>query len=155
MYQGFFIFLVHGQEVVPVEQNVVGVLRESVKFQWTVDRDNENISILSLILFNGTEVDLSRQLFTLGKQQPVKVTGVTDRLNATILGDFNKNIKVNYTVTLENLKFEDQGTSFLLEAGFRPQGISSVTITLVKVNGTYFLFLVLFDMFSLCNCNIR
>ena len=134
-----------------VKEEVVGVLGKSVKFNWAVNRGNKSFSILTLTLYNGTTTD-DNQLFILSGKVPDKVQGVViDRLNATISGDIIEDIEVVYTVILENLQFPDASTSFHLEAVFRTPGggfsKSAATITLVKVEGTHFIFVFVFHVF--------
>ena len=146
------MFLVHGQQVSPIKKDVVGVLGRSVIFNWTVNRRNENVSVFTLILYNGTAALPNRRLFILNGEQPDKVKGVAiDRLNATISGDIKNDIEVVYTVIFENLQFPDASTSYHLQAVFgtptEPFLPSTATITLVKVEGTHFIFVFVLYVF--------
>ena len=143
-----FIFSVHGKNMVPVKQNVVGVFRKSLKFQWIMNRGNKKTTFLVLSLFNGTEAIHSRELFVLnGKQPGIAPGGTADRLNATISGDVDKDFEIMCTVIFENLQFYDEDTSFLLEAALRPFKVSAATITLVEVKGTHFLLAFVLHVF--------
>lgn len=136
---GFFIFSVYGQQVAPVEPNIVGILRGSVEFQWSVNRSNNSFDLLRLDVHEGTN-DNGLNLFSFNGYQPIKIENTTNRLNATIIGDVNTDIAVKYNLVLTNIQFEDENTSFFLSAlfahyfSFRLKQ-SGATVQLVTVKG--------------------
>ena len=135
----FLIFLVHGQKVNSVEQNIVGVLEKSVQFRWKVNRGFENITIFVLEVYNGTVPSLYSRLFSLINGKPVKQLNAPDRVTAKVEGSFSNDVEVMYKIIMENVQFIDVGTSMLLEAVFRPPiVVSSAEVTLIKVKGMYF-----------------
>ena len=126
----------------PVEPNIVGVLRGSVQFQWSVNRISDNVHLMDLRLNKGTSYN-SVTLFSFDVKQPQKIENITDRLNATIIGDVNTDIEVTYNLVLKNIQFEDENTSYYLRAIFENWFIpklvpSGATVQLVTVKGLKF-----------------
>ena len=126
----------------PVEPNIVGVLRGSVQFQWSVNRISDNVHLMDLRLNKGTSYN-SVTLFSFDVKQPQKIENITDRLNATIIGDVNTDIEVTYNLVLKNIQFEDENTSYYLcaifENWFIPKLVpSGATVQLVTVKGLKF-----------------
>ena len=125
----------------PIEQNVVGVLLQSVQFQWIVRR-SENFTLMALELYNGTGVVGFPKLFLLIGKTPFKLPSTPERLTSRIEGIVDKNFEeVRYKLILENVQYTDKSKSFYLNALFRsPLMQSGAVVKLVEVNGTCFLF---------------
>ena len=135
----FLIFPVHGQKVESVEQNVVGVLGKSVQFRWKVNRGFENITILSLQVYNGTVSSVYSTLFSLINGKLLKHLNTPDRLTAKVERSLSNDVEVMYKIIMENVQFIDAGTSMILDAIFRPPLVaSSGEVTLIRVKGMYF-----------------
>ena len=122
----------------PVKETVVGVWKESVQFQWILNRGNEKISVASVGVYNGPKAETKRQLFSIAGQKVTRLNDESDRLNITIVGDVNDDIEVTYNLTLKDIQFDDKSVTFYLSAIFRPLVELGAAITLVEVNGTHF-----------------
>ena len=135
-----FIFLVHGLRVEPIEQNVAGVLLQSVQFQWIVRR-GENFTLIKLDLYNGTGAVGFPKLFSLLGKRSIKLHNAPERLNARIEGTLDKDFEeVRYKLILEDVQYTDKSASFFLHALFQPLMESGAVVKLVEVNGTCFCF---------------
>ena len=72
------------------------------------------------------------------------------------MGTFHQDIEINFTLILENVQFDDKGTSFYLYAIFRPPLKEiGATATIDKVHGTHFSFCFCFACFLCINLIIR
>ena len=136
----FIILLVHSQSVTVEESTVIGVVGTQAVFRWTVDRNGETLSVLSI--FQGTEFNLSRILFlySVGGQRfdpsLLETNYFEGRLNAALTGDVTKGPKFNCTVTLNDLQLHDSDEQFFLYAGF-VGGVERGNVITLKVEGIY------------------
>ena len=129
----------------PFEPNIVGVLRGSAQFQWSVNRSYTNFGLFGLDLYKETRYN-SVLMFSFSENQLYRTLNTTDRIHATVIGDVNTDIEVTYDLVLKNIQFEDENTSFLLRAIFlSPLVISDATAQLATVKGMHF-------SISLCVC---
>ena len=137
----FIIFLVHCQSVNTEVSTVNGVEGKPAVFQWTVNRSTFPLG--SLRIFNGTDFDITRVLFTLDVENEIFTpsnlakTSYKGRLNATISGDVRTGLKFNCTLTLYDLQLSDRNQKFYLYAAFVRGGEAGKVITLVDVQGIY------------------
>ena len=123
----------------PIEQNVVGVLLQSLQFQWIVRR-GEKFTLLALDLYNGTGALGFPKLFSLSKKMPSKFPNTPKRLTATTEGNLEEDLEVRYSLILKNVQYTDKNTSFYLSALFRPLTQSGAAVKLDEINGTCFCF---------------
>ena len=140
----FSHFLANCQSVSPVVPGVKGVVKEPAIFQWNVNRGNLSYQVGQLSAFNGTKNDASKLLFSLNVNDISRGGGISNRLNATILGILNTDIKVIYKLKLDNVQYDDVNTTFFLFAIFFGPGgrkESGDVVKLIEVNGTYSFFL--------------
>ena len=129
-----------------VNVEIEGELKGTADFKWEVDRGRTEMVLLALTLNPGTMANLLASLFRgTGKSpRPVDEENV-DRLNATIVGVANQDLKVTYRLTLKDLQFSDKNSAFFLRALFE-SSISGSTVnsgaavTLITVHGSYFFF---------------
>ena len=113
-------------------------------FKWEVDRVRREMVIATLIVNSGATRNPSAALFRGFEKFPRPVNGQNvDRLNATIFGAVNQDLKVTYQLTLNDLQFSDKNSAFFLRALFESSNdgrveSSGAAVTLIKVNGNYF-----------------
>ena len=141
LLSGFITFLVHCQSINPEKSTVNGVEGNPAVFQWTVNPSTFWLG--SLRIFNGTLFDVTSILFTLDVDSQILIpsnlakTSFKGRLNVTISGDVNKDLKFNCTLTLYDLQLSDRNQKFYLYAAFVRGGDAGKVITLVDVRGIY------------------
>ena len=96
---------------------------------------------MDLRLNKGTSYN-SVTLFSFDVKQPQKIEKITDRLNATIIGNVNTDIEVTCNLVLKNIQFEDENTSYYLRAifgkFFHLKLESGATVQLVTIKGLKF-----------------
>ena len=120
----------------PIEQNVAGVLLQSVQFQWIVRR-GENFTLTGLDLYNGTGPVGFPQWFSLFEKKAFKLPNTPERFTARIEGTLDKDFEeVRYKLILENVQYTDKSRSFYLHALYQPLMQSGAVVKLVEVNGT-------------------
>ena len=130
-----------------VRSEVVGVLGRPVIFQWKVNKGNSSYVVAQLSVFNGSENDDAKPLFSLRKAKISRNSGISTRLNALILGNLDTKIETTYQLTLNNVQYNDVNTSFYLSGEFAMAGASREefgdTVKIIEVNGTCSLFVFL------------
>ena len=126
----------------PFEPNIVGVLRGSAQFQWSVNRSYTNFGLWGLDLYKETRYN-SVLMFSFSENQLYRTLNTTDRIHATVIGNVNTDIEATYYLVLKNIQFEDENTSFFLSAMFEDlfqTKLSGATVQLVAVKGMHFSF---------------
>ena len=153
----FSNFLANCQSVSSVVPGVKGVVKRPAIFQWKVTRGNSSYRVGQLTAYNGSTSDPLKQLFSFSLKTKTidRDQGISNRLNATILGTLNIDIEVIYQLILDSVRHDDVNTSFYLFALFSGPTAeqSGDEVELIEVNGTYsfflcFLFLSCFVLFS-------
>ena len=140
-FSDFLTFLVNCQSVTAEKSTIDGVVGNSTKFQWTVDRNGS--SLLSVLIVRGTEFSISRILFTLALAEgkftpaPLATNDFKGRLNATSIGDLEKDPKFFCTLTFNDLQLTDENENFLLHVTFADGVIKQNVVTLREVRGIY------------------
>ena len=134
----FITFLVHCQSVTAEESIVDGVVGNSSKFQWKVDRNGS--TLFALLILRGIKFSRPATLFTLVGNKLIPSELVTDgfkgRLNATISGDLEDS-SFFCTLTFNDLQLTDGNENFLLYVSFTTGAIKQKVITLGEVQGIY------------------
>ena len=92
-------------------KKIEGELAGRVVFKWEVYRVRRKMIIVTLAVSRGATFNPSALVFH-GKS-PSAVGGANvDRLNATIFGAVNQDLKVTYQLTLNDLQFSDRNSAF-------------------------------------------
>ena len=146
------LFLVYCQSVKAVPGNIEGELAGTAVFKWEIERARKEILFAQLTLNRGATLNLATVLFRGFENPPQPAVGQNvDRLNATIFGTSNVDLKITYQLTLKDLQFSDKNSVFFLRALFQFSNGSVITgsfgaaVTLITVYGSCFFFLFIFE----------